>query len=71
MNFNGTVFSGSYNNFNGTTGFYSGIINISSAGNAVISISVPFYMMNVNFSLAYMGNANSSVEMNLLQTGSQ
>ena len=70
-NFNNTVFSGSYNNFNGTTGFYSGIINISSAGNAVISISVPFYMMNVNFSLAYMGNANSSVEMNLLQTGSR
>ena len=67
-NLNGTVFSASYKNFNGTSGFDSYAVNISSAGYAIISLNVPFYMMNVQFSLTYSGNANSDVEMNLVQT---
>jgi hypothetical protein len=67
-NSTGTVFSASYNNFNGTINFYSTPLHISSEGNASVSINVPDYMMNVHFSLSSAGSSNSTLKMNLLQT---
>ena len=62
-----TVFSASYNNFNGTFEFHSTILNISSAGNSSVSFTVPDYMMNVHFFLSSTGISNSTLKMNLLQ----